>query len=256
MEWLDVAGPPGSGKSTLCDPLWGPHDLPIEDNLPPFVWHDFINEITRLLLIIQDHPTIEAAVRMNKRSLMKMATVARLPLERVYVQTGFVQRGLGFGWRLVHMGKSLNELQRFFDLMPVSKGVVFTQCPRDEVIRRNHLREQNPQTAHENRAFMYDLMLPAIAYVQDALVARGVPVHVISTNQDIENARNEVVHIASQKVSDPGPSGHLYQTEIVSSPAWWHGFSGCRPRLQVDDYRARQAQVGSWPPHGWLEVPR
>ena len=43
MQWVDVCGFPGSGKSTICDPIWGPHDIDIEDLLPPEEWHDFLN---------------------------------------------------------------------------------------------------------------------------------------------------------------------------------------------------------------------
>src|SRR5690606_13567141 len=53
MRWLDCAGPPGSGKSTLCDYFWDPHSIPIEDRLPPASWHDFLNEVSRLFWLFR-----------------------------------------------------------------------------------------------------------------------------------------------------------------------------------------------------------
>lgn len=120
MLWVDVAGYPGSGKSTICDSLWHPHAFKIEDVPPPTHWHDFVSEVTRCLTLIRDHPTFVAAVRMNRRSMRKMAMVDGMRDERVYCQTGFVQRGLGFGWRMTDMGMDIRELEHFFRLMPLS----------------------------------------------------------------------------------------------------------------------------------------
>src|SRR3990167_5088788 len=72
VRWLDVCGPPGSGKSTLCDPLWGPHQVSIENRLPPAECHDFLNEVARLFYLIRSHPSLGAAIRMNNRSIRKI----------------------------------------------------------------------------------------------------------------------------------------------------------------------------------------
>ncbi|MFW5926420.1 MAG: hypothetical protein ACOCSR_00065 [Wenzhouxiangella sp.] len=223
MRWLDVAGPPGSGKSTLCDPLWGPHDLPIENRLPPAQWHDFLNEITRLFCLIEGHWSFPAAVRMNNRSIRKMASVARAAQTEhsPYIQTGLVQRGLGFGWRMNDMGIDLNELRHFFRLMPVSAGVAFTSCPLDVVAQRNRDREKVAATSHENRAFMVPLMQPAIELAQEVLRERTVPVTVIDTRQPVEDARKQLVAAAGLHPCDPEASGPGCQVEVLSPPPWW-----------------------------------
>ncbi len=226
MNWLDVAGPPGVGKSTLCDPIWGPHDIEIKDIPPPVEWHDFCNEVTRLLGLVKEHPTFQAAVRMNRRSIRKMATVraaytpdhGELNLEAggvtecygdgPYIQTGFIQRGLGFGWRLADMGKPVDELFHFFRLMPCSLGAVFLEADPEAVEQRNKDREKVKATAHENRAFMGPLMAPAIEYAKEVLDARGVPIKVIRTEGNIDDRRQEMVDFGECRKKDVAHS-HL-----------------------------------------------
>lgn len=239
MRWLDVCGPPGVGKSTLCDPLWGPHDIPLSDVPPPPDWHDFCNEITRLFGVVQKHPSFVAAVRMNRRSLRKMAVVNSLE-GGPYIQTGFVQRGLGFGWRLVDMGKPVEELWHFFMLMPVSLGVAFLETNAEALASRNKAREQVKETAHENRAFMGPLMQPAIAFAQEVLDARGVPFTRIDTSGNAEAARDRLVSFATDRhrqleselvcpataprYMEPRyttPFGFGRQAPVLSPPAWW-----------------------------------
>ncbi len=232
MLWLDVAGPPGVGKSTLCDPIWGPHDIPIKDVLPPSEWHDFCNEITRLLGLVQKHSSFVAAVRMNRRSMRKMASVqkaenlltARGPEEwdgSTYIQTGFVQRGLGFGWRLNDMGIDINELRHFFRLMPVSIGVAMLHSSPETVAERNKAREGVKETAHENRAFMVPLMQPAIELAKECLNERDVPVIEIDTSGDVEASRARLIDFASQKPCDSPPAGSGGEIPVLSTPAWW-----------------------------------
>ena len=222
MKWLDVAGAPGSGKSTLCDPVWGPHELQIDSRLPPEKWHDFLNEITRLFHLIGTHPTIEAALRMNNRSVRKMATVARSDSPKgPYVQTSLAQRGLGFGWRMHDMGINLFELKHYFRLMPVSIGVAVTRCPQEEIERRNHARKLVKETAHEDRAHMVGHMLPAIEVALEVLNARGVPILEVSTDQPIEQARQDIKAFAMQEPFDSEASGHSCKSEVLSAPPWW-----------------------------------
>jgi len=222
MQWLDVCGPPGSGKSTLCDALWGPHQLPIENRLPPARWHDFINEATRLFHLISGHWSFDAAIRMNNRSFRKVSTVARADLPGPYIQTCLAQRGLGFGWRLNDMGLDLNELRHFFRLMPVSIGVAITRCPQEVVIERNHLRETVKATAHENRHFMVPLMLPAIDIAKEVLLGRGVPIIEIDTAGSPDAGRERLVGFAAQAPFDASQDRSGCEVEVLSPPPWWH----------------------------------
>jgi len=238
MHWLDVAGPPGVGKSALCDPLFGPHDIVPADIAPPVEWHDFANEVTRLLGLVREHPSFVAAVRMNRRSIRKMAAVASME-GGPYIQTGFVQRGLGFGWRLVDMGKPVEELYHFFRLMPASLGVVFLEADAQTLTERNKARETVKETAHENRAFMGPLMATAIEFAKDVLSERGVPVKRIETTGDIDKARDELIRFANEQAShlkhshvpalrpsyleprNPAPARSGRQIPALSPPSWW-----------------------------------
>ena len=221
MNWLDVCGPPGSGKSTLCDPFWPPHAVPIENRLPPAQWHDFLNEISRLFWLIRKHPSFDAAVRMNNRSIRKIATVARTAGEGPYIQTALVQRGLGFGWRMNDLGIDLNELRHFFRLMPVSIGVAVARCPAEIVKQRNFERENVKATAHENRAFMHDLMLPAIELALEVLRARGVPIVEIDTTQPLNVARKQLIEFSRQEPFDAEAARSSCQVEVLSPPNFW-----------------------------------
>src|SRR3990167_287767 len=221
MRWLDVAGVPGSGKSTLCDPFWPPHAVAIENRLPPAQWHDFLNEISRLFWLIRKHPSFDAAVRMNNRSVRKIATVARMAGEGPCIQTALVQRGLGFGWRMNELGIDLNELRHFFRLMPASIGVAVAKCPAEIVKQRNFEQEKVKATAHENRAFMHDLMLPAIELALEVMRARGVPIVEIDTTQPLDVARKQLVEFSRQEPFDAEAAGSGCQVEVLSAPAWW-----------------------------------
>jgi hypothetical protein len=233
VNWLDVSGSPGSGKSTLCDAFWHPHAFVPENRLPPQEWLDWLNECTRLFHLIKPHATFGAALRMVNRSVRKMATVSRMEGQGPYIQTGLVQRGLGFGWRLNDMGKDLNELRHYFELMPVSIGVAVTRCPPEIVAQRNRDREKVAATAHENRSHMIPLMAPAIEIAIEVLRARGVSVLEVDTTQPVEAARAQLIAFAAKRVGElPADyahpiTGHFpkmgssYQDSVFSSPPWW-----------------------------------
>jgi hypothetical protein len=222
MQWLDVCGPPGVGKSYLADAFWPPHAFQPENTLPPAYWAPFIDAITGLFEAIREHPTFDAALRMNRRSVRKMATVSRMPSGAAYVQTGLVQRGLGFGWRLADMGASLTALRPFFTAMPVSVGVVFCTAPQAVIEERNRARLQNPQTAHENREHMVPLMLPAIDIAKEVLSERGVPCLEIDTTAPIADARERVINFAASEPFDTSQNGFGRQVEVLQTPPpWW-----------------------------------
>ena len=189
MNWLDVAGPPGSGKSTICYPLWGDKEVVSDGFPPPAEWLDFIDEIGRLLRIVWERTLFVPelgrsidlhlpAARMNARSLHKMAAVSRMPdTERgPFIQAGFIQRGLGFGWRMVALGEDVNEIRPFFRLMPVSLGAVFLNISEEACIARNKARRLVPETAHEDRSYQVPRYQEPLRVAREVLQERGVPI--------------------------------------------------------------------------------
>jgi hypothetical protein len=184
--------------------------------LPPASFHDFLNEVTRLFHLIRKHPSFVAAVRMNRRSIRKMATVARMEGEGPYIQTGLVQRGLGFAWRLHDMGGNVEEVRHYFRLMPVSIGVAVANAPESVLLERNKAREMVRETAHENRSFQVPHMIAVMPFCLDCLEGR-VPVAYIDTTQSRDEARAELVAFAGQNSDRAPPStdGHC------GAPVWW-----------------------------------
>lgn len=220
MHWVDVAGPPGSGKSTLCDALWSNHAIGWDGKNPPIAWAPFIEEVDRLFGLIKGHPTLTAAYRMNVRSLKKMSTVSRLTGMGRYVHTGLVQRLIGFGWRLHHLGKDVKETMRAFELMPASIGVAFLEVDLETLLERNRAREKVPETAHENRSHQVLLMQEAIQAAKDALYMRRVPTVEISTDKVPSHCRNALIGFSYGEPFDP-EAGNPTEDLMDAMPDWW-----------------------------------
>lgn len=220
MRWLDVAGPPGCGKSTLCYPVWQDKSV-TWDGLPATsYWTPFLRELTNLAELIHDHPSIEAVHRMCDRSIGKMATVERMQDERTFIQTGLMQRILGFGWRLHDLGRDVNLIRRAVHLMPVSVGVVFLEADLETILRRNREREKVQATAHENRSYQVPHMLPAIEIAKEALSDRQVPwISIDVQHQSIDQARAELLEFASRPACHQQALGYCGEAPPVSSHA-------------------------------------
>lgn len=224
MRWLDVFGPPGAGKSTICNPLWGHREVGWDGKLPPAHWQPFLDEVTSLFRTIRGHQSFVPAVRMNNRSFRKMSTVARMPTDParpVFMQVGFIQRGLGFGWRINQAGGDINLIRPFFETMPVSVGVAFLEAPVDVLIARNNARKDVPETAHEDRAYQVPLMQEPIRIAKEVLRGRGVPILELDTTQPIERARRLLVEFSNREPFDPAAHGPECEVEVLSPPPWW-----------------------------------
>ena len=247
MHWVDIAGPPGGGKSTLCYPIWGDRSVTWDGKLPPAYWRPFLDEITALCGLVQDHPSFQAVLRMNDRSAKKMATVERMPaphkasqqgivfgdvegvlfgedtlLCKTFVQTGLVQRILGFGWRLAEMGRDVNLIRTALWRMPVSVGVVFLEADLETLRARNREREKTPATAHENRSHQIPFMLEAIPIAKDVLHARAIPVLDLDVqHQPIEAARAQLLDFAAKGPCLAAQVGRCPEVSLLSPPAWW-----------------------------------
>lgn len=223
MRFCDVAGPPGSGKSSLCYPIWGDKSVGWDGGPPPASWRIFLDEITALCHIVKDHPSFQAVIRMNDRSAKKMATVSRMQRDDTFIQTGFMQRILGFGWRLHHMNRDINLIRRALWTMPVSVGVVFLEADLETILQRNRNRELDPATAHENRGFQVPHMLPAIALAKEVMHERGIPVLELDVqHQPIEAAREQLLVFANQEACDAAQMGSCGEVAAYAAPPpWW-----------------------------------
>lgn len=223
MRALDVSGAPGSGKSSLCYPIWGDKSVGWDGKPPPAHWKPFLDEITNQMRLVQDHPSITAVLRMNDRSAKKMATVERMQRDDVFIQTGWVQRILGFGWRLVDMGRDVNLIRESLWLMPASVGVVFLEADLETIHKRNKARENDPLTAHENRSYQVSRMLPAIKVAKEVLRARGVPVLELDVqHQSIEAAREQLLAFAAKGASDAAAARYSGEVSLFCTPPpWW-----------------------------------
>lgn len=180
--------------------------------VPPRYWRPFMDELANLMLLIEDHPSFDAVPRMCERSTKKIATVERMtaPSDKpVFIQTGLMQRILGFGWRLHDLGRDVNLIRRAVHLMPVSVGVVFLEADLETLKARNAARRLNPATAHEDRSFQLEHMLPAIEIAKEALTDRGIPWRTIDVqHQPIEAARAELLEFAAREAYQPAQMGY------------------------------------------------
>lgn len=223
MKWVDVCGAPGAGKSTVCYPVWGDKSVGWDGKLPPMYWKPFLEEITNLCVLVKDHPSFQAVLRMNDRSAKKMATVERMEHPGTFVQTGLVQRILGFGWRLEEMGRDINLIRRALWLMPVSVGVAFLEADLETLLARNRKREENPATRHENRSHQVPLMLASIALAKEVLNARGIPVITIDVaGQSVDAAREALLRFAAGPACDAAALGRSPEGALLQAPPpWW-----------------------------------
>ena len=221
--WVDVAGAPGSGKSTLCNPICHEHSITWDGKLPPAYWRPFLDEMTTLFTLIKGHWSFVPALRMNNRSVRKMSTVERMAGDVPYVQTGLAQRGLGFGWRLNQQGSDVNLIRPYFWRMPVSIGVAFLEADMETVIARNKAREQVKATAHENRSYQIPLMQEPIRIAKEVLHERGVPlVEIDVAGQTVDGAREALLAFAGQEPCDAAAIRSGCEMAVFSSPPpWW-----------------------------------
>ena len=179
MRWVDVAGAPGVGKSTLMDGLWRPRCIVFDDKPYPKEWKEFLSVTEQLLERINNHPSIGACISMTMRSFNKIATVSRMQDERIYIQTGLVQRGLGIGWRL----KDQEEIAAYFEVMPLSVGVVILFAPIELVQKRNVDR-------NKDRSHMVPLMERPRQIAVEILRDRIPLIELDTTRPADENIRN------------------------------------------------------------------
>lgn len=166
MRWLDVAGCPAVGKSTLCDGLW-PRKVEWDGIAYPKAWDGFVKCAESLA------PDPECRLILT-RYFRKIATLGRVEDSRVYINTGLAQAGLEIGWRLDRPSRVAD----YFWLMPVSVGVVFLWADIHTLRRRNRDRLRD-------RSHMVEGMEEARAFASGVLRSRGVKVLSLDTSQPV-----------------------------------------------------------------------
>ena len=135
-----------------------------------------------LLDLCRSHRTFSACHGMTYRSFNKLAAVHRNADERVFVQTGLAQRGLGFGWRLHPKGEE--HIRRYYELMPLSLGCVVLKCDVATLRKRNVERGKD-------RSHMLEAIAPSLEIAAAVLRERG-PLLEIDTRQPIEVSREQL----------------------------------------------------------------
>jgi len=186
MRFVDVFGPPGVGKSTLCDELWPPRSFDFDEKPYPEEWSAYLKTVERLLNRVQHHPSYVACRSMTNRSHRKMATVHRMDLSGVYIQTGFAQRGLGIGWRLDDPA----EIVEFYTEMPTSLGVVVLSADAETIMKRNVDRGKD-------RSYMVPQMEQPREIAVKVLRSRGVRLLEIDTRRPLTESREKLLEFAS-----------------------------------------------------------
>jgi len=198
MRWVDVAGPPGVGKSTLMDGLWPPRCIEFDEKPYPKEWAKFIAVTNRLLSKIQDHPSFAGCKSMTQRSFKKIATISRMKDDRIYIQTGLVQRGLGIGWRL----KDQEEIAAYFEAMPVSLGVVILFADVETVQERNVKR-------NKDRSHMVPFMERPTRIAVEVLRDRIPLIELDTRNSVVKNTRKLLAFAdRAAQIADPGAIGY------------------------------------------------
>jgi hypothetical protein len=210
MQWIDVAGPPGSGKSTLFDGLWPPRCIDAREARPPSDWGRFLTLTKRMLAGVRDHPSFRPCQSMIQRSFAKMAAVAALEDERIYIQTGFAQRGLGIGWRM----SNPEDIAKYYELMPVSLGVILLHAPISVVVKRNIDRGKD-------RSYMVPLMQRPLEIASKVLKRRGVPLLNLDTTKQIEENVISVFDFARRTIEDLDASEtrFSYKAQVLQTSA-------------------------------------
>ena len=122
MQWIELVGSPGSGKSTLIDYRFPPDYITYDASTPPKEWKEFLDFTHHLLDLTSRHKEYRVGVSLVKRSIKKMITVYNTKSSTVYIQTGFMQRALGLYRRLPVANRQL--IEEYLEMCPTPLGVI------------------------------------------------------------------------------------------------------------------------------------
>jgi hypothetical protein len=178
MRWVDVFGPTGVGKTTICTPLWNP-DTYSQDRIElPQAWDKFAQCARRLcdLASANGHP---GAWRLTQTAIWRMQHIARMPGDGVYMNVGLAHRGISIAWRL----PKPNAIREFYELMPVSIGVASLHADIDTLHRRNVARGK--VIRNKQRSALSIRMAAVQPICVAAMKAAGVPLIEIDTTEPV-----------------------------------------------------------------------
>ena len=130
-----------------------------------------------------------------------MALVSTINKPKVFIQTAFIQRLLGIGWRLFDP----EGFAQYLRLMPVSVGVALLDAD-DETIRWRNIKRRNV-TRGKDFSFM---ITPRIREVMDiirhGLRERGIPLLELDTTRPVDDNIKDLLAFADStaKIADTG----------------------------------------------------
>ena len=179
MRWLDVMGPTGVGKTTICNCLSVPEDIEWDGEPPPTEWKEFLRVSHDLHKKIVRGGTRGCIERMEN-AVNRIATVFRKPGDGCYINIGLAHRGLSLGWRL----PKIEDVAEFFGMMPISEGVASLFCDLETLQQRNIQRGKTKP--NKQRWELAQRMESVREFAVSVLKDRGVRVIEIDTTEAIE----------------------------------------------------------------------
>jgi hypothetical protein len=181
MLWLDIAGVPGAGKSTIVGAWWPDRCISHKGARIPPEWASFIELAEGLLAQIPDRKQREQRTKLCLRGFLRAAAAAAVRRPGVYVQTGLIQRGYSICARV----KDACAVESYFSAVPVSIGVAVLLLPEKEAVKRNHERDADRSK----------LIKPVAAVQKEAmrvLRERGVPLLELDGLQGVKANRARI----------------------------------------------------------------
>lgn len=178
MKWVDVIGPTGVGKSTLCDPISHPRDFPHPPIAIPPHWRKF----TALARRLCDDAAANGHAdtwRMTQNAIWRMIAIEQKEDAGVYCNVGLGLRGVSIAWRLPDPA----AIAEFYELMPVSIG--FAALIADDDTLRNRNIERGKTIPKKQRAPLAVRMHRVMPLAISAIKARGVPMIEIDVTEEV-----------------------------------------------------------------------
>ena len=185
MQWIELVGSPGSGKSTLIDYRFPPDYITYDASIPPKEWKEFLDFTHHLLDLTSRHKEYRVGVSLVKRSIKKMTTVYNTKSSTVYIQTGFMQRALGLYRRLPVANRQL--IEEYLEMCPTPLGVIVLYADIETL--KNHNRSRKKQ----DRSHMLEATEACMELVRRSIKKRELPWLQLDTRNPIAYNRKKIL---------------------------------------------------------------